>query len=67
MTRLSLTENMRQLRVSERRDPVDSAVYALASLSKGDRGKFVERFNKIFDNRPYGMRVNVQYWRQTND
>ena len=45
MTRLSLTEDLRRLRIEERRDTTENAFRAFVALSDVDRARMVEAFN----------------------
>lgn len=48
MTRLALTENMKRLRLEERRSPVEKALYAFAALFDREKTAVVEQFNSIY-------------------
>ena len=52
-------ELMRQLRVEQRRDPVEAAFFALQSLSEEQVQALISILTKHNNNRPYARRVSV--------
>ena len=52
-------ELMRQLRVEERRDPVEAAFFALQCLSKDQVDALIVILTKHNKDRPYARRVSV--------
>ena len=56
---MTTPELIRQLRVEERRDPVEAAFWALLCLSEDHVSELSARLNLHNEDRPYARRVYV--------
>lgn len=60
MGRLSISDDIRRLRLEEKRSPIDAAFYAVVALSEDDLEALSVRFNRTFANctPPISMAIN---------